>query len=476
MNKGFIWAGLELIGRQGISFIVQIVLARILIPSDFGLVGMLAIFIGISNVIIDSGFQVWLLQEKKPTNVEFSTVFFFNLFAAGMLYIILFSIAPFVAVFYQKEILSSMLRVLSLTIVFSAFSLIHRTKLSIQLNFKTQTIISTISMIISGSIAIVLAYMGFGVWSLVLQQVFNQMLLSIFFIAFNRWWPSLTFDWQVFRKMFHYSWKLLVSGLMDTAYLNGTSVLVGRFFPAATLGFYTNAQKMSDVVAQSVSGAVQKVSFPALSKVKEDKNKLKIRFQSTLKLTVFFTVPVMFGLSSCGYELFNILFGEKWLPAIPYFQLLCIAGSFFPLHVLNLNILQIVGRTDRFLILEIIKKVIAISFLLVSLVIFRSVLALVWATLIVDFLLIYANGFYTKEILNYSVWDQLKDIATTLVAGLTMWGIIYFSTQFLAAGTLSTLLIKIAIGSISFVVISYILKNSELFKATKLINKVFIHK
>lgn len=465
MAKGFFWTGLEFIGRQGVTFVIQILLARLLVPDDFGLVGMLTIFIALANVLIESGFQTWLLHEKDPSETDFSTVFFFNFSVALALYGILFVIAPFVAAFYEEPILTKMLRFLGLLIVFAAFSIVQRAQLTIKFDFRSQAIISTVAMALSGAVAILGAIAGLGVWSLVLQQVLNQLLQSVLLTVTNRWVPQLVFDIPAFKKMFSYSWKLLVSSLLDTVYQNGISVLVGKFFLGTTLGYYTNAQKMRDVAAMSVTNAVNKVSFPSLSRVKEDQGRLRQGFKEILSLSMFLTIPLMLGLAGCAYEVFMVLFGAKWLPAVPYFQIMCLSGVTYPLHMLNLVLLQIVGRTDSFLVLEIIKKILGFATLVSALLLFKNVFILICVTSGVDFLMIFINGVYTKGILDFSLKRQFQQIAKSALAGVLML-IAIFSLNLLHLQwpTLLILVGKILVGAGVYLSCSHFLGVTEIKK------------
>lgn len=460
--KGMFWTGLEMLGRQGAAFIIQIFLARLLLPEDFGLIGMLTIFISLSNVLIDVGFQTWLLHEKEPTEEEFSTVFFFNLGIAILLYGLLFLSAPAVARFYGRPILAPMLRVLGITLIMNAFALVQRTQLTIKLNFKVQTVITAYAICFSGGIAIFCAYLGLGVWSLVLQQVLNTTIASLLTVFVNRWVPLWKFQISSFKKMFGYSWKLVASTMLDTAYNNLNAILIGRFFSAASLGYFSNAQKMQDVIPRSLSGAVQKVSFPVLSRYKEDQKILSDAFSRILKLVSLVAIPVSFGLSGTGTEIFQLVFGEKWLSAVPYFKIMALTASCYPIHVLNLNLLQIVGRTDRFLALELVKKAIGLVTTLITLFIFRSVMALVILDFFMNFITLYINGFYTEEIIGYSLIHQMKDLTRAFFSGGVMLVAISIVGFTLHQGPLILLLVKIVVGCCVYLGASCLFNREEM--------------
>lgn len=455
---GFMWAGMELLGRQGASLIIQVVLARLLLPKDFGLIGMLAIFMALATTIIDSGFQNWLLQKKKPTEVDYSTVYLFNILSSLALYFILFLSSSSIAKFYNEPLLEQLIKVLGLTLIFAALSMVHRVQLSRKMDFKTQAVIATAAMLLSGIVAIIIAYLGFGVWSLVIQQILNQLLQSILLILANRWMPQLIFDRTSFRQMFHYGWKILLSSILDTAYSNGTSVFIGKLFSTNLLGYYTNARKISDVASLSMAGTVQKVSFPMLSQLKEDPIQMRASFKKVLKMVSFISFPFMLGLSATGTEIIVFLFGEKWIDAVPYFRILCIAAMFMPMHILNIILLQIVERTDRYLKLEIIKKVIALGALILVLITFKNVIILVWTDAIVGTLALILNAYYTREIINYPLSAQLKDVFSYMFAAILMFFLLLFIGQILKVRLIYMLLIKIMIGMVSYFLFVSLLK------------------
>lgn len=468
---GIFWTILEMLGRQGVTFVIQIILARLLVPEDFGLIGMLTVFITLSNLLIDSGFQTWLIHKNNPSQTDFSTVFFFNVFTACIIYIVLFLIAPQIALFFKRPIFVSMLRILSINILFNSFGLIHRTKLTIDLKFKTQTYITTFCVTISGIVAVVMAYLGFGVWSLVVQQVVASFTQTLLLTISNRWIPQLVWSTKSFKTMFKYSWKLLASHILDVLYNNLNTILIGRFFSASTLGYFSNAQKLNDVAGQSIATAVQKVSFPVLSSIKDEKENLKNGYRRILNLTSFAVIPIMLGMSACGFELFRIIFGEKWLLAVPYFQILCFGGMFYPMHMLNLNILQVVGRTDRFLILEVLKKIVGVLGTIITLLLFKSVLTLVWVTVIFSLFSLYVNSFFSKEMIDYSLREQLLDIMKPLLAGIIMFIGVFFLGKVLNIGTFPLLLIKIVFGILLYIGLCSLFKVHEILIIKSLVVK-----
>lgn len=422
---GLFWSFSDLILNQGIQFIIQIFLARLLLPEEFGLIGMITIFIAVSTSIIDSGFTSALIREKNSTQEDYSTVFYFNLLMAVALYILLYIGAPVISKFFYEPTLTSILRVLALTLIFNSFGLVQKTMLLKKIDFKTQTIINIISSIVSGIIAIGAAYKGFGVWSLVIRTILMQLIQSTLVCVLNKWVPSFVFKIESFRKVFGFGWKLLLSGLIDTMYKNIYYLIIGRWFSATQLGYYTNAKKLEDMASSSIATSVQKVSYPVLSSMAGDDVKLKSGYRKILKNSVFITFPVMIGGAIIADPLIKIVFGQKWIPSIFYFQLLCFSGMLYPLHVVNLNILKVKGRSDLFLRLEIIKKV--ISIILIAIVLFCNfgIEGLLWLAIIESIIEYFINSHYSGEFIFYSTKDQLIDILPIAISVVIMAVITY---------------------------------------------------
>jgi len=460
--SGLFWSSSDLIANQGIRFIIQIALARLLLPEDFGIIGMITVFIAISQSIINSGFSNALIREKDSTQEDYSTVFYFNLSMAVLLYIILFFSAPGISGFFKEPQLVSIIRVLLFVLILNSFGLIQRTILIKKIDFKTQTKISVISSIVSGVIAILFAYLGFRVWSLVIQILLMQFIQSLLLSLSNRWIPSLAFSINSFKRLFGFGWKLLVSGLINTLYQNIYYVIIGRFFSATALGYYTNAQKLRDVASQSITTSVQKVSYPVLSSIQDDNHRLKVGYKKIIKNSVFITFPIMIGLVVIANPLINFLFGINWVASTPYFQVLCFAGMLFPLHAINLNILQVKGRSDLFLGLEIIKKVVGITLIGIVLFLKLGIIGLLWAAVLNSYIAYFINSYFSAELLSYSTKEQIKDIMPIFIVSILMGTLVYFSGTMLLANNLVKLVAQIFIGVVTYIGISRIAKIEEL--------------
>lgn len=469
---GFFWSSSDFIANQSIKLIVQVILARLLAPKYFGIIGMITIFIAISQSIIDGGFSNALIREQHSSQEDYSTVFYFNFIMSLLLYFALFIMAPFISRFYSEPQLILVLRVISFVIIINSFSIIQRTLLIKRIDFKTQTKISIISSVISGLIAIMLAYFGFGVWSLVVQNVILQFSQSFLLSLYNKWCPSLLFNFDSFRRLFGFGWKLLASSLIDTFYKNIYYVIIGKLFSAIDLGYYTNAQRIREIISQSVTSSVQKVSYPVLSSIQGDSVRLKIGYQKIIKNSVYITFPIMIGLAAVAEPFIVVIFGENWINSIPYLQILCFAGMLFPLQAINLNILQVKGRSDLFLKLEIIKKIIGISFIILVVLLKLGIITLLWTSVINSVISYFINSYYSAQLLSYSTRDQIKDITLIFVISAVMGLGVYISGTVISDNNIVKLFIQIIMGVLIYTSLSILLKIEELKTIKDMVNSL----
>lgn len=470
--SGLFWTFGEVIANQGVQFVIQIFLARLILPEEFGLIGMITVFIAISNSIIDSGFSNALIREKEVNQHDYSTVFYFNLITSIVVYVILYFSSPTISVFFAQPKLSLILRVLAITIIMNAFGIIPRAILTRKINFKAQMIINISSSIVSGVIAIVLAYKGFGIWSLVFRTIIMQFIQVVMLSIINRWRPSFVFSKNSFEKLFGFGWKILVSGLIDTIYNNLYYMVIGKMYSASDLGYYTNAQKLRDIAATSISTAVQKVSYPVLSCMQNEEEVLKNMYKKIIKSSVYITFPVMFGLAIVAKPLILLLFGDNWSQSIIYFQILCLAGMLYPLHAINLNILQVKGRSDLFLKLEILKKCVAIILIAISIFSKWGIIGLIWMKVVSSVIAFFINSYYSKSIIGYSTLNQIRDILPVLIITLFMGITTYFIGTFVPDYNFIKILIQISFGSAFFIVTSYMFKIEEFFSILDIMKKM----
>ncbi len=424
--KGFLWSAAERFSAQGLQFLMGIILARLLTPADYGLVGMLAIFLAISQTFVDGGFADALIQKKDRTEVDYSTIFFFNIGIGIVFYFILFLIAPFIADFYNTPKLTLLTKVISLNIIINSFALVQRAKLTIELDFKTQTKASFTSIFVAGCIGILMAYKGYGVWALVIQVLIRNGLNTIILWLVSKWLPQFVFSKDSFIKLFYFGSRLLAARLIDTAFDNIYLIVIGKLFSARNLGYYTRAQQFQRFPSQNLSSIIQRVSFPVLSSIQDEEERLSRVFRSLIKLSIFIVFPLMIGLIVVAEPLIRLILTEKWLPLVPILQLLSITGMLYPVHSINLDILNVKGRSDLFLKLEIVKKVLIVVVILITFSF--GLKALVLGQVFTSFIALFINTYYTGRLIHYGVWEQIKDMLPilfiSLLMGIGVYGII----------------------------------------------------
>lgn len=460
--KGIIWTMGDFLTSKVFMLIIQIFLARFLLPEHFGLIAMILIVIAISQSMVNSGLQNALIRELNPTQIDYSTVFYFNLILSILLYILIYFISPYISIFYEEPILIELLRVLSLVIIINAFSIIQRTILIRSLDFKAQTIINLISSLVSGSLAIGSAYFGYGVWSLIIQNISSQLVQTFLLTLYNKWLPSFNFSYRSFKHLFSFGWKLLVAGLINTIHTNVYNVIIGRTYNTTVLGFYTQGKMLADVSAQSITTAIQKVTYPVLSKIQEDESRLLNSYRTVIKLSVYITFPFMIGLAAIAENLVPLLLGQKWLETIPFFQILCLAGMIYPLHAINLNMLQVKGRSDLFLKLEIIKMGINTAIIISVLKLNLGITMLVWSILISSIISFFINSLYSGKLLNYKTLQQLIDIKNSLILSIFMGIVVLLTARFINQHYLVELIIQVFVGVVVYLAASTIFKFWEL--------------
>lgn len=444
--SGLLWSFVDTIAGQGITFIVGIILARILSPREFGLIGMITVFIAVSESFINSGFSSALIRKKDCTNIDFSTVFYFNLAAGILFFLILFFTAPFIAGFFDEPKLKPIVQVLGIVLIIDSLTLIQRTILTKRIDFKLQARISVIASLGSGVIAIVMAYKGFGVWSLVAQRIAKQGLNSIFLWLWNRWKPLLVFSMQSFKELFGFGSKLLVSGLIDTLYRNIYYLIIGKFFSAQELGYYTRADEFQRIPSQNLNGIIGRVSYPVLASIQDDKLRLKNNYQKLIRSTMFITFILMLGMAAAAEPMIITLIGEKWRPSIIYLQMLSFVGMMYPLHALNLNMLQVSGRSDLFLKLEVIKKILAIPTIVIGVI--WGIKIMILGMMVNTLVAYYLNSYWSGRFIGYSFKQQVVDILPSFGLALTMAIFVYILGTFLPFSYLWVLIIQIIAGAL----------------------------
>lgn len=470
--KGTFWSAADAFLGQGITFVVGIVLARLLSPEEYGMIGICLIFTTILNGIVDSGFSNAIIRKKEATNDDYNTMFITNMVVSIVLYVLLYFSAPLISSFFQME-LTSIVRVIGLVLIINGLSLTQQTNLTKKIDFKTKTKASIVSAIISGIIGVGMAYAGFGVWALVAQLLSKQAVYTITLWILNRWVPNFYFSVESFKYMWGFGWKLLVSGLLDRLWAQMYQVVVGKFYNAATLGQYTRGREYANIFSANITSIVQRVTYPILAEVQDEKERMVSAYRKVIKVTMFVTCVCMISLGAVAEPLIYCLIGEKWHQAATFLPLICISMSLYPLHAINLNMLQVQGRSDIFLYLEIVKKIIAIGPLCIG--IFFDIYWMLIGSIVTGLICFFLNTYYTGKKLGYNSWKQLKDIAPSYGVALVIALAVYF-LKYLPLSHWIVLPMQIAVGILVFFALCETIKLSEYIEikniALSVVNKI----
>lgn len=421
--KGVGWSAADALLGQGVTFIVGLVLARLLSPDEYGLIGICLIFTTVLNGIVDSGFSNALIRKKEVTDEDYNTMFTTNMAISIVLYVLLFISAPLVSDFFHRIELTALVRVTGLILFLNALSITQVTILTKNIDFKTKTKASLVSAIISGVIGIAMAFMGYGVWSLVAQQLSKQLLYTLCLWVLNKWWPKFTFYNDSFKYMWGFGWKLLASGILNNVWNQLYQVVIGRCYTSSTLGHYTRANECASIFSSNLTTIIQRVTFPVLSELQDDKKKLLVSYRKLIKVSMFVTVICMFALGAMAEPMIYSLIGPQWHQAATFLPFICITMSLYPLHAINLNMLQVQGRSDLFLYLEIVKKIITLIPIFIGA--FVGVYWMLCASIFTGFIAFLLNSWFTRKFLNYSSWQQLKDVLPSYLIALFIGFIVY---------------------------------------------------
>lgn len=454
--SGLSWSFIDQIANMGITFVVGIILARILTPREFGLIGMIVIFIEISYTFINSGFTQALIRKKDCDETDYSTVFFFYVITSLFFFLLLFFSSGLISDFFNEPLLAKVLKVLGLLLIIDSLSLIQRTILTKNINFKIQANISLISSVISGIIAIIMAFTGFGVWSLVAQRLSRQTIKTVLLWLWTKWTPVLVFSKKSFFELFGFGSKLLISSLIDTIYRNMYLLVIGKFFSAQDLGYYTRADQFKNLPSQNLNGIITRVTYPVLASIQDDVPRLRTNYKKLIRSTMLITFVLMLGMAAVAKPMIITLIGEKWLPSVIYLQMLCFIGMFYPLQALNLNMLQVLGRSDLFLKLEIIKKILAIPTIIVG--IFWGIQIMIVGMMANTLIAYYLNSYWSGRMIGYSQKEQIKDIIPSLLVAITMAVTVYFIGYLFPLKPLWTFTIQIVTGATITILICELLK------------------
>lgn len=428
VSKALGWKLLERFGVQGVQFVLQIVLARLLSPEHYGILSLMIIFTNLANVFVQGGFGTALIQKKDVDEKDYSSVFWVSLAIAGILYTIIFFASPVIADFYETPEIISPLRVLALMLFPGAFNSIQLAKTSKNMNFKNVFISNLGGIIIAGGVGIAIALLGGGLWALVAQTLLNITITCIVMMLTVRWRPRFVCDLKRVVVLFAFSWKLLVSGLIETLYQDLRSLVIGKKYDSGTLGYYNRGKQFPQFVINAINGAVQSVMLPAMSKDQDEKAKVKATMRNSIMVSSYVIFPMMAGLAAVAAPVITLLLTEKWLPAVPYMMIYCFSLAFTPVHSCNLQAINAMGRSDIFLKLEIIKKVIGISSLVIAVFCFDSPIAIAMTGIFTTVISCFINAYPNKKLINYSYFEQMRDILPSFALALVMFGVVYVMT------------------------------------------------
>lgn len=456
--KGTFWSAADAFLGQGVTFIVGIVLARLLSPAEYGLIGICTIFTTVLFGVVDSGFSTALIRRNDVKEDDYNTMFITNMAMSVLMFIGLYVASPLVAEFFERPELTSILRVMGLILIIQALSITQVTILTKRIDFKTKTKASFFSAVCSGIIGIAMAFNGFGVWSLVGQQLSKQTFYTVVLWMLTRWWPKFKFSKECFHYMWGFGWKMMLSGLLNNIWNQLYQVVVGKCYSPATLGQYSRSKEYAQIFSANFTSIIQRVTYPALSEVQDDKERMVAAYRKIIKVSMFVTAIIMIFLGAVAEPFIYCLIGPQWHEAATYLPLICISMSLYPLHSINLNMLQVQGRSDIFLYLEIVKKFIAIGPLCLG--IYINIYWMLVGSLVAGTISFFLNSYYTGKRLNYSSWMQLKDVAPSYYIALIIALSVYF-IKYLPLSYWVILPCQMLIGVLVFVIIGHYYKMEE---------------
>lgn len=457
--KGVIWSAVDRFSAQGIQFVFSILIARLLVPEDYGVIAMLGIFMAVSQTFIDSGFGTALIRKIDRTETDFSTVFYFNIVVAAVFYLILFFSAPVIARFYETPLLESVTKVVALNLIIGSLSGIHNAKLSIDIDFKSRAKISILTTLLTGAVGLWMAYAGYGVWALVVQNLCSSVLRTVMLWIVVKWRPKLIFSWKSFIELFSFGSKLLASALISTIYENVYTLVIGKFFNPSTLGIYSRASSLAQFPSSNITSVLQTVTFPVLSSIQNDEELLTNAYKRFLCLSAFVIFPLMIGLALVADPFIRIVLTDKWEDSIYLLQIICFALMWYPIHAINLNILQVKGRSDFFLKLEIIKRVQGIIILCVTVPF--GIVVMCYGQVVSSLLSLIWNTHYTKRLIGYGYFAQMRDLMPILTHSLIMGLIVWLMVQFMPTLWLK-LIVGVLAGMVYYIAGAYIMKFPEM--------------
>lgn len=457
ISKALGWKLLERFGVQGIQFVLQIILARLLSPEHYGVLSIMIIFTTLANVFIQNGFNTALIQKKHVTEDDFSSAFWVSLAIAAVAYIVLFFSAPLIGKFYNMPDIVKPFRYLGIMLFPGALNSIQLAKVGRDMNFKKVFVSNLGAIIISGLIGVGVAYMGGGIWALVAQTLLNTFIVTIVMLITVKWTPRFVCNLKRVADLFSFGWKLLVSSLIDTLYQDLRSLVIGKKYDSGTLGYYNRGKQFPQFLMNSINSSVQSVMLPAMSKEQDEKTKVKALVRTSMSVSAYVVFPMMAGLAAVAAPLISLLLTDKWLPAVPYMMIYCFTMAFYPVHSCNLQAINAVGRSDIFLKLEIIKKVIGVISLIIAVFCFKSPIAIAMTGVFTTITSSFINAFPNKKLIGYSYFEQIKDLLPSFIISVAMFGIVY-AISFIKVPSVVVLIIQVFSGVVIYITFSAVFR------------------
>ena len=467
--RGVLWSTLERFSVQGIQFVVMIIMARMLTPKDYGLVGMLAVFIAVSQSLVDSGFSQALIRKQDRTETDNSTVFYFNIVVGLILYGILYVIAPLIADFYNEPQLIAITRIIGLSVLFNSMVVVQRALLTIKIDFKTQAKAALTAAVSSGIVGIWMAASGYGVWSIVTYQLVNLGVNVLLLWILSHWRPKWIYSWKSFHDLFGFGSKLLASGLIDTLYRNIYLIVIGKVFSASDLGYYTRAHQFTDFPSSNLTGIIQRVTYPVLCSIQNENVRLADVYRRFLRISAFVIFPLMMGLAAVAEPFVLVLLKEQWLFAATLLSIICFSMMWYPIHAINLNLLQVKGRSDLFLKLEIYKKIVGIIILCITIP--MGLVAMCIGSYFSSMIALVINTYYTGKLINVGFIRQMRDLMPTFLLSVSMGAVVYFTINIISFHPIVQLSIGIIIGILYYILLALLFKFAEFKELIQLLKR-----
>ena len=465
-QKGLVWSFVERFATQGVQFLFGIILARLLSPDDYGIIAMPLVFLSVAQCFIDSGFSTALIRKPDLTEVDLSTAFYFNIGVGVVCYLALFFTSPLIADFYDTPILADLLKVTALATLFNPLCAVQQALLTRKIDFKTQAIVSLSGAVVSGVVGLSMAYNGFGVWSLVCQQVGGYLIRTVLLWVLGQWKPKHRWSWDSFRYLWGFGSKMLCSGLLDTTYNNIYPIVIGKFFSANDLGNYTRSQQFASLPSSNVTGVLQRVTFPVLSSIQNEDERLARNYRKILKLSAFIIFPMMLLLSAVADPLVRVLLTDKWEGCIILLQIMCFSMMWYPIHAINLNLLTVKGRSDLFFRLEIFKKVMGVCVMCVTIP--HGIIWMVSGGIVSSMIALIINTYYTGKLIRVGYLKQMGDLMPIFLTSFVMWLLVH-AVMWLTSDLYAQVALGIVTGILVYLICAHLFLRSEWEDAVSMI-------